>query len=157
MHGQLTAGMKARHRGLCLIACIMAGNVAAQQHPQNLEASIDRATAGSLQEITYTYTVHDERITRGGGIRFEYPVAYAETEFLFWSRPQTEDPDLLGYVEGEATGGAEVAVVTYGIAGGIFQCTLKDGELKVGDQLRVRYRGLVQSLARISPEQLFLL
>ena len=120
----------------------------AQQNTQRLEASIDQAIAGSLQEITYTYTVGNEKITQGGGIRFEYPVAYAETEFLFWSRPHTEEPDLLGFVSAKSSTGAEVAVVTYGIAGGIFQCTMKDGELKKGDELNVRYKGLVQSLAR---------
>ena len=131
-----------------LIFCMIVHSSSAQQNLLRLEASIDKAIAGSLQEITYTYTVGDEKITQGGGIRFEYPVAYAETEFLFWSRPQTKEPDLLGYVSAEASSEAEVAVVTYGIAGGIFQCTLKDGELKKGDKLIVRYKGLVQSLAR---------
>jgi len=131
-----------------LFFCMIVQYTLAQQNPPKLEASIDRAIAGSLQDITYTYTVGDEKITRGGGIRFEYPVAYAETEFLFCSRPQTEEKDLLGYVTAEASAEADVAVVTYGIAGGIFQCTIKDGELLKGDIINVRYKGLVQSLAR---------
>ena len=140
--------MRVNNNLYALIFCMIAHYTSAQQIPQRLEASIDQAIAGSLQEITYTYTVGDEKITPGGGIRFEYPVAYAETEFLFWSRPQTEEPDLLGYVSAKASTGAEVTVITYGIAGGIFQCTLKDGELKKGDKLNVRYKGLIQSLAR---------
>jgi hypothetical protein len=140
--------MKINHAVFALVFCLVADYTSAQQNHQKLEASIERAIAGSLQEITYTYTVGDEKITRGGGIRFEYPVAYAETEFLFWSRPQTEEPELLGHVSAKASTGAELAVVTYGIAGGIFQCTLKDGELKKGDELNIRYKGLAQSLAR---------
>ncbi|MFC2126003.1 hypothetical protein ACFLU5_14465 [Bacteroidota bacterium] len=120
----------------------------AQQNTQGLVASINQALAGSLQEITFTYTLDDEKLTSGGEIRFEYPVAYAETEFLFWSRPQFQEPDLLGYVSGESSTGAGVDVVTYGIAGGIFQCTLKEGELTKGDRLLVHYKGLVQSMAR---------
>jgi len=140
--------MKVNSNVFVLVFCIIANYTWAQQNSQRLEASIDQAIAGSLQEITYTYTVGDEKITQGGGIRFEYPVAYAETEFLFWSKPQTKDPDLLGYVSAKASNGAEVIVVTYGIAGGIFQCTLKDGELKKGDKLNIKYKGIVQSLAR---------
>ena len=140
--------MKVNNSVFVLIFCMIVHYTSAQHSLHRLEASIEQAIAGSLQEITYTYTVGDEKITQGGGIRFEYPVAYAETEFLFWSRPQTVEPDLLGYVSAEVSTGAEVAVVTYGIAGGIFQCTLKDGELKQGDKLAVKYNGLVQSLAR---------
>ena len=90
--------MKIIHAVFTLVFCLVAHYTSAQQNHQKLEASIEQAMAGSLQEITYTYTVGDEKITQGGGIRFEYPVAYAETEFLFWSRPQTEEPELLGYV-----------------------------------------------------------
>lgn len=145
---QLAKPMKTICHVLVLLLSMIVQITLAQQNPRRLEASIDRALAGSLQEITYTYTIGDEKITPGGGIRFEYPVAYAETEFLFWSRPQVENPDLLGYVSGEASTGAEVSVVTYGIAGGIFQGTLLEGELMPGDQLSVTYKGLVQSLAR---------
>jgi len=140
--------MKVNNSVFVLIFCMIVHYTSAQHSPHKLEASIEQAIAGSLQEIIYTYTVGDEIITQGGGIRFEYPVAYAETEFLFWSKPQTEEPELLGYVSAKASTGAEVAVVSYGIAGGIFQCTLKDGELNKGDKLVVRYKGLVQSLAR---------
>lgn len=112
--------MKVYNSVFVMIFCMIAHYTLAQQNTQRLEASIDQAIAGSLQEITYTYTVGNEKITQGGGIRFEYPVAYAETEFLFWSRPHTEEPDLLGFVSAKSSTGAEVAVVTYGIAGGIF-------------------------------------
>ena len=105
----------------------------ANDHSPGLEVSVDEAMAGSLQEITFTYTVGDERITKGGGIRIEYPVAYAETEFLYWSRPQTHESGLLGYVSGETSTGEDVIISSYGIAGGIFQCMLKGGELKKGD------------------------
>jgi hypothetical protein len=140
--------MKIINSVFVLIFCMIVHYTSAQHSPPGLEASIEQAVAGSLQEIIYTYTVGNEKITQGGGIRFEYPVAYAETEFLFWSRPQTEEPDLLGYVSADASTEAELNVLAYGIAGGIFQCTLKDGELNKGDKLIVRYKGLVQSLAR---------
>ena len=112
--------MKVYNSVFVMIFCMIAHYTLAQQNTQRLEASIDQAIAGSLQEITYTYTVGNEKITQGGGIRFEYPVAYAETEFLFLSRPHTEEPDLLGFVSAKSSTGAEVAVVTYGIAGVIF-------------------------------------
>ena len=132
----------------CLFCGIIAGQTAAGEIQPGLEVSIDEAIAGSLQEITFTYTIGEEKITRGGGIRIEYPVAYAETEFLYWSRPQTDESGLLGYVTGESSTGEVVSISSYGIAGGIFQCTLKEGELKNGDKLYVKYKGLVQSLAR---------
>jgi hypothetical protein len=44
--------------------------------------------AGTLQEIKYTYVVGKNGIKPGGGIRIEIPIAYAETEFLYWSKPQ---------------------------------------------------------------------
>ncbi len=133
---------------LILSFCMVAYCATAQQHSNNLVASINQAICGSFQKITFTYIVGDEKISQGGGVRFEYPVAYAETEFLFWSKPQTQEPDLLGYVSGATSTDAKVAVITYGIAGGIFQCTLKEGELKKGDKLYVKYKGVVQSLAR---------
>ncbi len=140
--------MKAINNLLKLFLCIAVHYVAAQQIPQPLEVSINQAIAGSLQEIIYTYTVQEEKITTGGGIRMEYPVAYAETEFLFWSRPQNVAPDFLGYVSAKASNDGEVNVLTYGVAGGIFQCTLKDGILEKGDRMIIHYKGLVQSLAR---------
>ncbi len=131
-----------------LIFGILSYSAAAQENFPRLEVSIDEAIAGSLQEITFTYMVGEEKIMQGGGIRMEYPVAYAETEFLYWNRPQTHESGLLGYVSGETSSGEEVLLSSYGIAGGIFQCILKEGELKKGDKLYVRYKGLVQSLAR---------
>ncbi len=131
-----------------LIFGILSYSAAAQKNLPKFEVSIDKAIAGSLQEITFTYTVGEEKIIHGGGIRMEYPVAYAETEFLYWNRPQTHESGLLGYVSGETSSGEEVLLSSYGIAGGIFQCTLKEGELKKGEKLYVRYKGLVQSLAR---------
>lgn len=140
--------MKVKTPSFSLIFLILTCYAAAQENIQGLEVSIDEAMAGSLQEITFTYIVGEEKIIQGGGIRLEYPVAYAETEFLYWSRPQTQESGLLGYVSGETSSGEEVLLSSYGIAGGIFQCTLKEGELTKGDKLYVRYKGLVQSLAR---------
>jgi hypothetical protein len=131
-----------------LLLCLFVYPAHADDSCGRLEVSTEKALAGSLQEITFTYTLGEEMISTGGGIRFEYPVAYAETEFLFWSRPQADEADLLGYVTGQTSTGAEGAVRTYGIAGGIFQYTLKEGSLKKGDHINVTYKGLVQSLAR---------
>ena len=140
--------MRSTLSALCLIFGISAGHTADGESTSGLEVSVDEVLAGSLQEITFTYTLGEERMLQGGGIRIEYPVAYAETEFLYWSRPQTSESGLLGYVSGESSTGDKVKLSSYGIAGGIFQCTLKEGELKRGDKLFVKYRGLVQSLAR---------
>ena len=76
--------------------------------------------AGSHQEITYTYTVSEEGIEPTGGIRFELPVAYGETEHYFFSKPQTTHPDGLGYVSASTSNGARVEMKTYGASGGIF-------------------------------------
>lgn len=140
--------MKMKTISLSLFFCLLTLSISAHDHFPKLESSIDKAIAGSLQEITYTYTVGDELIKKGGGIRIEYPAAFGETEFLFWSKPQTDEPDLLGYITGKTSTGLEVSLVTYGLAGGIFQCTLKEGELNKGDKLYIKYKGLVQSLAR---------
>ncbi len=131
-----------------LLICLATCCIMAQQDSGTLHASIEQALAGSLQEITFTYTLGDEAITEGGGIRFEFPVAYAETEFLFWSKPQTKEADLLGFVSAMTSTGQDLICTSYGIAGGIFQCMLPRGTLNAGDEILVSYKGVVQSLAR---------
>lgn len=140
--------MKVKTLAFSLIFLMLTYYAAAEENLPRLKVSINEAIAGSLQEITFTYIVGEKNIIQGGGIRIEYPVAYAETEFLYWNRPQTHESGLLGYVSGETSSGEKVLLSSYGIAGGIFQCTLKEGELRKGEKIYVRYKGLVQSLAR---------
>jgi hypothetical protein len=52
--------------------------------------------AGTLQEINYTFVVGKNGIKPGGGIRIEMPIAYAETEFLYWSKPHVKQVETLG-------------------------------------------------------------
>jgi hypothetical protein len=54
---------------------------------------------GSIHTIDYTFTAGPGGLSKGGGLRIEIPLAYAETEFLFWSKPQTEDKEYLGYTQ----------------------------------------------------------
>lgn len=107
-----------------------------------------RVLANSLTTLQIEYMVGMEGIKPGGGIRFELPVAYGETEPYFWSKPQTESPDLLGFVRASTSTGALMKLNSYGIAGGIFECILIDKSLKEGDKISIEYKGIAQSLAR---------
>ncbi|MCZ6674775.1 MAG: DUF3604 domain-containing protein [Verrucomicrobia bacterium] len=102
--------------------------------------------SGSFQTIQFEFVVGDEGIDPTGGIRFELPVAYAETEHYFWSKPQTENLQGLGYVSATTSNGAKVILKTYGLSGGIFECTIVDKPLKKGDTIVAQYKGLVQTL-----------
>jgi hypothetical protein len=117
-------------------------------HP--LDVTPDTVTAGTFHLVTFTYTSGESAIEAGGGIRFELPVAYGETEPYFWSKPQTESRDAPGYVTAASSNGADPTLKTYGIAGGIFECVLV-GRLPIGESITITYRGLVQSLARRLP------
>ncbi len=103
--------------------------------------------AGSYQTIELEFPVDKKGIQPTGGIRFELPVAYGETEHYFWSKPQVVNSQGLGYVSATTSNGAEVSLKIYGLSGGIFECTILDKPLKKGDKIFVQYKGLVQTLS----------
>lgn len=119
--------------------------IAGQSIP--LKVSPTSSLAGSYQVITYGYTIGEEGMETTGGIRFELPVAYGETENYFFSKPQISNPEGLGYVSAFTSNNAQVEMKTYGLSGGIFECTIIDKKLSPGDTITVEYRGVVQTLA----------
>lgn len=104
-------------------------------------------TAGSLQTIQYTFTVGERPIEKGGGIRIEIPVSYAETEFLFWSKPQVSSEEDLGYVSAVTSTKAPVILKSHGLLGGIVDVVLSGNSLRKGDKITIKYKGKVQSLS----------
>jgi hypothetical protein len=104
------------------------------------------AVAGTFQRLRFVIPMRTAAAA-GGGVRFELPVAYGETEPLFWSRPQTLVADGPGYVRAASASGVPLQLAVAGIAGGIVQITFPQA-LEAGDTVVIAYEGLVQSLAR---------
>jgi hypothetical protein len=102
--------------------------------------------AGSLQTMRYVFVVGDGGFAKGGGIRIEIPVAYAETEFLFWSPPQTDLPDSPGYVWASLSNRARVIVRVEGLLRGIVEADFVDA-VPPGTTVSLSYRGQVQAIA----------
>lgn len=115
---------------------------------ERLTASPKEATANTYQHLQFVFTSGATGLRPGGGFRIELPVAYGETEPYFWSRPQTEVPDGLGYVRASSPDGAKVTMKLYGIAGGIIESDVQGDGLKPGERILVDYYGLVQSISR---------
>lgn len=127
----------------------------AAAEPGALPAATTRLTvtpsevvAGTYQRLHFTFTVGMDGLPPGGRMRFELPVAYGETEFVFWSKPQTALPDGAGFVRAEAADGRAFRIATSGISGGIVEVSVADRALVAGAIVRIEYRGIVQSLAR---------
>ncbi|MCW3838110.1 DUF3604 domain-containing protein [Sphingomonas canadensis] len=115
-------------------------------HPgRQLTVNMTSAPAASLQTLRYDYRP-DAAQGDGAGIRIEIPVAYAETESLLFSPPQTAEPQGLGYAWATTSTGAKVDVTITGVLGGIIQATLA-APLAAGETLSVFYRGRVRSVA----------
>jgi hypothetical protein len=121
-----------------------------QEQPQMDALQVDplEFVAGSVQTIRFEYTVDDKGINPGGGIRFELPVAYGETEPYFFSKPQTRNREFLGYVTASTSEGDSMKLRAYGISGGIFECIVIDKLLVKEDKILIKYTGVAQSLAR---------
>lgn len=117
----------------------------------SLSITPDIAIAGAFKTVTFTFTVGETGLESGGGIRFELPVAYGETEPYFWSKPQTTLPDAPGYLQARSSSDVPLTLTTYGIAGGIFECAVGEEPLTPGESITISYRGLLQSLARPVP------
>lgn len=106
----------------------------------------DVMNAGSLQTVEFRLDVGADGMDAGGGLRVEVPVAYAETEFLMWSRPQTNDPFGPGYVWAKTSRSDSVRVRVDGVLGGIVEASIAS-PLAEGETLTIFYQGVVQSIA----------
>jgi hypothetical protein len=102
--------------------------------------------AGGLYTVHYAFTVGAPGFARGGGVRIEIPVAYAETEALLWSAPHTDRPTAPGYVSATATNAARVRVHIAGLLRGIVEAEFDDA-VPAGTTVVIRYRGQVQGIA----------
>ena len=103
--------------------------------------------AGSLQDIKYTFVVGKQGIKKGGGIRIEIPIAYAETEFLYWSNPQINQSGDLGYTSAFTSNHANVKIKDPGMIGGVVDILLIDKDLHANDKITINYKGKVQSIS----------
>ncbi|QIG80181.1 DUF3604 domain-containing protein [Stakelama tenebrarum] len=110
-----------------------------------LTVNMAGAPAGSVQTLRYDYR-SVTTLEAGSGIRIEIPIAYAETETLLFSPPETDEPEGLGYVWATTSTGATVKVAVTGVLGGIIEATLAS-PLPAGETLSVFFRGKVRSLA----------
>jgi hypothetical protein len=102
--------------------------------------------AGGLYEVAYTFDVGAPGFSKGGGVRIEIPVAYAETEFLLWSAPQIDRPDAPGYVRATTSNNAPTTVRIEGLLRGIVQADF-DAPVPTGATITIHYRGQVQAIA----------
>jgi hypothetical protein len=102
--------------------------------------------AGGLHVVQYVVRIGPRGLAPGGGVRLEIPVAYAETEFLLWSAPQTEGATLPGYVTATSSSRAPVRLRIDGLLRGIIEATV-EGQVPAGGTVTIRYRGQVQGIA----------
>ena len=128
-----------------LIQVLAAATTAYAQQPvlAVTPATID---AGGFYTMRYAFTVPPGGFATGGGVRIEIPVAYAETEFLLWSPPQTESGALPGYVWATVSNGTRVRVHVEGVLRGIVQADV-EAAVPAGATIVISYRGQVQGIA----------
>lgn len=110
-----------------------------------IKAKPQEMTAGTYQNVRFEIIVGDEGIKKSGGVRIELPVAYLETAPYFWDRPQTDLPEVRGYVKAESSRKAELGIKLYGASGGIIECEIEEGEIEPGGTISIVYSGIVQS------------
>ena len=106
----------------------------------------DAVDAGGLHDVQYVFTMGPRGLAPGGGVRIEIPVAYAETEFLLWSAPQTDGATLPGYVTATTSNRAPVRLRVDGLLRGIVEATV-ESPVPAGGTVTIRYRGQVQGIA----------
>ena len=111
-----------------------------------LAVAPDTFDAGGLYAVQYVFTTGPRGLATGGGVRIEIPVAYAETEFLLWSAPQTEGATLPGYVTATTSNRAPVRLRVDGLLRGIVEATV-DAPVPAGGTVTIRYHGQVQGIA----------
>lgn len=122
--------------------------VAATAHAQvaGFSAKPDTLNAGGYYTIRYEFKAGAGGFAKGGGVRIEIPVAYAETEFLLWSAPQTDRSDFPGYVSATTSSNARVRVHTEGLLRGIVEADFEDS-VPGAATVAIVYRGQVQGIA----------
>jgi Protein of unknown function (DUF3604) len=102
--------------------------------------------AGGYYTIHYTFIAGARGFAPGGGVRIEIPVAYAETETLLWSAPQTQSATTPGYVTAAASNRARIRVQIAGLLRGIVEASFDDA-IPAGTAVSIRYQGQVQGIA----------
>jgi hypothetical protein len=102
--------------------------------------------AGTLQTMSYVFVAGDGGFAKGGGVRIEIPVAYAETESLLWSPPQTDNPDAPGHVWVAVSNRARAKIHIEGLLRGIVEVDFLD-DVPSGTTVTLFYRGQVQGIA----------
>jgi hypothetical protein len=102
--------------------------------------------AGGYYTMQYTFTAGARGFAPGGGVRIEIPVAYAETETLLWSAPQTVSAASPGYVAATASNRARIRVQIAGLLRGIIEADFDDA-IRAGTTVTIRYQGQVQGIA----------
>lgn len=102
--------------------------------------------AGGLYDMQYTFTAGAGGFGRGGGVRIEIPVAYAETESLLWSAPHTDRPWAPGFVSATVTGGPAPRMQVAGLLRGIVEAEFVQA-VPAGARITIHYRGQAQGLA----------
>ncbi len=113
-----------------------------------VKISPQKATAGSIQTLQIQVIPGNQEIQQGGAVRLEFPTAYGETEFLFWSKPQTDFPEGPGYVRAWHQPDSDMPIKIYGISSGIVEFQSGSGTISSGDTIHIEYHGIIQSLAR---------
>jgi hypothetical protein len=118
----------------------------AQAQVASFSAKPNVLDAGGYYTIAYSFTAGVRGFAPGGGVRIEIPVAYAETESLLWSAPQTGSATAPGYVSASASNRARIRVQIAGLLRGIIEAEF-DEAIPAGTTVSIRYRGQVQGIA----------
>ncbi len=131
-----------------ILATLFAAVAVSEAHAQvaRFTAKPSVVDAGGYYAIQYTFTAGAGGFAPGGGVRIEIPVAYAETESLLWSAPQTMTATAPGYVTASASNSARVRVQIAGLLRGIIEANFEDA-IPAGTTVSIRYQGQVQGIA----------
>lgn len=118
----------------------------AQAQVARFVVSPDTVDAGGSYTVRYAITSGARGFAKGGGVRIEIPVAYAETEFLLWSAPHVDAPTTAGHVSAMTSSGARVNIHVEGLLRGIVQADFID-DVSPGATVAITWRGQVQGIA----------
>jgi hypothetical protein len=133
-------------RRLIVAGLLLVVGTSAHAQVAAFSATPDTVDAGGYYAIRYEFTAGPGGFAKGGGVRIEIPVAYAETEFLFWSPPQIDSRNVPGYVWATTSNRAKVTVRIDGLLRGIVEAELDD-DVPAGGTVAIQYRGQVQGIA----------
>lgn len=127
-----------------VVTALTAGHAPAQV--ASFSARPNVVDAGGYYTISYTFVAGARGFAPGGGVRIEIPVAYAETETLLWSAPQTGSATAPGYVTITASNRARIRLQIAGLLRGIIEAEFDDA-IPAGTTVTIRYQGQVQAIA----------